>query len=122
MSFYSYIVETPFGQMLDDWTEYRNLCQKCKLLRNERDFRHKQISERSGNTRIKCIRKEKTGEQRFFKPVYSVNYCENFFQGNCDGRCSRGFQHDRYWKMHNELKVVQARLAEFWNKKFQNVK
>ena len=68
------------------------------------------------------IHKEKTGEQRLFRPVYSVHYCEEFFGGVCDGFCPRGFQHDRYWKQHDELKVVQNALAEFWDKKFQNVK
>jgi hypothetical protein len=119
---YSYIVKTPFEQMMCDWNEYRNMRKRYKLLRRERDFRQKQISEKYGDTDIKCICKVGTGAQVLLKPVYSVNYCEEFFKGNCDGRCSRGFQHDRYWQMYNELKVVQTGLAEFWNKKFQNIK
>lgn len=134
MSLYSYVVKTPFNQMVADWNEYWNLRQRARLLRGERDFRYKQISENYGDVDVKCIRsiqnvwkisvmyREKTGEQRMFRPVYSARYCEEFFKGNCDGVCPRGFQHDRYWKMNNDLKVVQNALAEFWDKKFQNIK
>ena len=122
MSLYSYIVKTPLNQIIADWNEYWNLRESCKLLRKERDFRHNQISENYGDADVKCIHREKTGEQRMFRPVYSARYCEEFFKGNCDGVCPRGFQHDRYWKMNNELKAVQNALAEFWDKKFQNVK
>lgn len=122
MSLYSYIVETSFNQMIADWNEYWELRKRSKLLRGERNFRQKQISEKYGNVDKKCIDKEKTSEQRMFRPVYSARYCEEFFGGVCDGFCPRGFQHDRYWRVHNELKAVQNALAEFWEKKFQNVK
>ena len=122
MSLYSYVVKTPFNQMVEDWNEYWNLRESCKLLRKERDFRHNQISENYGDVDVKCIHREKTGEQRMFRPVYSARYCEEFFKGNCDGACPRGFQHDRYWKMNNDLKAAQNVLDGFWNRKFQNVK
>lgn len=122
MSFYRYVVKTPFQQMVRDFEEYRILRNKCNRLINERDFRQKQVAEPFNGVKIKCIQKYPTGRRVGFKPEYTIEYCCRFFDKVCDAGCPRRFQHDRYWKMVAELKELQLDLACFWQKKFHNVK
>ena len=123
MSMYQYVVKTPFSQMLADWNEYWDLCQKRNRLVKERNFRHSQVGkEFEGCGEVRCMRSELTGQKIAWKPEYRMFYCDKFFERQCDRNCPRWFQHDRYWRMYDELKEVRNRLGTFWSDKFQNVK
>lgn len=122
MSMYNYVIKTPFGQMMADWKEYRELCEKRDLLIKERDFRHRQVSKTFEGSNVKCMVRETTGRKIGWVPEYNIHYCEKFFERQCDKNCPRWFQHDRFWRMYDELKKVRNRLGTFWADKFQNVK
>ncbi|MBQ2017452.1 MAG: hypothetical protein II208_02935 [Alphaproteobacteria bacterium] len=122
MSMYTYVIKTPFSQMMADWREYRELCAKRDRLVNERNFRHSQVGKDFEGSDVKCMAKDYTGRKIGFVSEYNMCYCKNFFEKECDKNCPRWFQHDRYWRMSDELKAVRIRLGDFWTQKFQNVK
>lgn len=118
MSFCSYVIKTPMSQIREDWNEFVSLVQRGRFLDKECNYVGKKLYINKSEPYGCIVRVEpqvKGGAQ--------VKYCENFFKTSCDClECPSVCKHNRYWRLMHERKEVITKKAEFWEKKFQNVK
>ncbi len=118
MSLYSYVVKTPMSKIREDWKEFVYLVQKVRVLNKECRCvgRNLYINKSEPYGCIVRVEPQLKGDAQ-------VKYCENFFKTSCDClECPSIYKHNRYWQLMRERKEFVTKKAEFWEKKFQNVK
>ena len=119
MNWFEYLKKTSLKQICVDWKEFQKLRRKYAKALEQRDYR----SEKMQHSYIMpCINRIPTGHQYTFFTNYQTKYCSNFFNKKCNETCACHKIHDEYWKFYDDAKSLRMQIAEFWGKKFQNVK
>lgn len=116
MNWFEYLKKTSLKQICVDWKEFQKLRRKYAKTLEQRNYRSKKMQ------LYPCINIIPTGHQYAFFTNYQTKYCSKFFGKKCNETCTCHKIHDEYWKFYDDAKSLRMQIAEFWGKKFQNVK